>query len=229
METATLSGVKRYSVTNQNKKKINTTHSVDAGRLRDIYTQVYVVLLCFGIGFKKNETTYLTISLRAVTPPFAWLSEWLWFNPGEHGRMFTRLLNYIKHTWWRHQKHFPRYRSPVNSPHKGQWRGTLMFSLICALHKRFSKQSWGWWFKMSSRSLWRHCNEIKPKEDRVQDPWGRFTNMDQLNFVHGHVILHCLLWNVTSNGSWCMGIKGEMSGTVCVTFTWYMYIYMSCL
>ena len=36
-------------------------------------------------------------------------------------------------------KHFPRYwpfvrgihRSPVNSPHKDQWRGTLMFSLIC--------------------------------------------------------------------------------------------------
>ena len=36
-------------------------------------------------------------------------------------------------------KHFPRYwsfvrqihRSPVNPPHKGQWRGTLMFSLIC--------------------------------------------------------------------------------------------------
>ena len=31
---------------------------------------------------------------------------------------------------------------------------------------------------------------------------------------------------VTSNGSWCMGIKGEMSGTVCVTFTWDMYIYI---
>ena len=37
-------------------------------------------------------------------------------------------------------KHFPRYwlvvrgihRSPVNSPHKGQWRGALMFSLISA-------------------------------------------------------------------------------------------------
>ena len=25
------------------------------------------------------------------------------------------------------------HRSPVNSPHKGQWRGALMFSLICAL------------------------------------------------------------------------------------------------
>ena len=30
----------------------------------------------------------------------------------------------------------------------------------------------------------------------------------------------------TSNGSWCIGIKGEMSGTVCVTFTWDMYIYI---
>ena len=28
-------------------------------------------------------------------------------------------------------KHFPRYWSPVNSPHKGQWRGALMFSLNC--------------------------------------------------------------------------------------------------
>ena len=41
------------------------------------------------------------------------------------------------------------------------------------------------------------------------------------------VIMTRQLWckNVTNNGSWCMGIKGEMSGTVCVTFTWYMYIY----
>ena len=37
-------------------------------------------------------------------------------------------------------KHFPRYKpfargihwSPVNSPHKRQWRGALMFSLFCA-------------------------------------------------------------------------------------------------
>ena len=40
-------------------------------------------------------------------------------------------------------KHFPRYwpfvrgihRSPVNSPHKGQWRGASMFSLICVWKK----------------------------------------------------------------------------------------------
>ena len=42
--------------------------------------------------------------------------------------------------WWRLQmEYFPRnwpfvrriHWSPVNSPHKGQWRGALMFSLIC--------------------------------------------------------------------------------------------------
>ena len=45
-------------------------------------------------------------------------------------------------SWWRHQREtFPRYwpfvrgihRWLVNSPHKGQWRGALIFSLI-----------WGW-------------------------------------------------------------------------------------
>ena len=44
-------------------------------------------------------------------------------------------------SWWRHQMDtFSAllasvrgiHRSPVNSPHKGQWRGALMFSLICA-------------------------------------------------------------------------------------------------
>ena len=62
-------------------------------------------------------------------------------------------------------KHFLRnwpfvrgiHRSPVNSPHEGQWRGALMFSLICAWIK-------GW---VNSRvagdlrcicPLWSHCN-----------------------------------------------------------------------
>ena len=52
--------------------------------------------------------------------------------------------NHNNHVTWHDDvikwKHFPRYwpfvwglhRSPGNSPHKGQWRGALMFSLICA-------------------------------------------------------------------------------------------------
>ena len=50
-----------------------------------------------------------------------------------HGSILSAYDDVIK---WRH---FPRYwpfvrgihRSPVNSPHKGQWCGALMFSLIC--------------------------------------------------------------------------------------------------
>ena len=55
-------------------------------------------------------------------------------------------------------KHFPRnwpfvrgiHRSPVNSPHKGQWRGALMFTLICA---RIN----GWVNNREAGDLRRHC------------------------------------------------------------------------
>ena len=63
-------------------------------------------------------------------------------------------------------KHFPRYwpfvrgihRSPVNSPHKGQWRGALVFFYYLRLNKRLSNQLWGWWFETPPCPLWRHCN-----------------------------------------------------------------------
>ena len=64
-------------------------------------------------------------------------------------------------------KHFPRYWpfvrgihwSPVNSPHKGLWRGALVLFYDQRLSKRLSKQSWGWWFETPSCPLWRHCND----------------------------------------------------------------------
>ena len=50
----------------------------------------------------------------------------------------------------------------------------------------------------------------------TSDPWPRAKS----KFHHP-----TLTTEHTSNASWCMGIKSEMSGTVCVTFTWYMYRY----
>ena len=61
-----------------------------------------------------------------------------WFPVG-----IKPLTNPMSSSWWRRQMetfYFPRYwpfvrgifLSPVNSSHKGQWRETLMFYLICA-------------------------------------------------------------------------------------------------
>ena len=120
-------------------------------------------------------------------------------------------------SWWRHQmEHFPRYwpfvrgNSPVPGEFPAQRPVTRSFDVFfyLRLNKRLSKQSRGWWFETLSRPLWRHRNEFGEHLHRPP--------VDSLP-------------KDTSNGSWCIGIKGEMSGTVCVTFTWDIYIYMSCL
>ena len=68
--------------------------------------------------------------LWSSTPIYTEISICLW-------RRTDILLSHDDVIKW---KHFPRHwpfvrgihRSPVNSLHKGQWRGALMFSLICA-------------------------------------------------------------------------------------------------
>ena len=82
-----------------------------------------------------ESTISFTILQGAVRPRYSSLNNgqvaWL-ADPPNHDDVIK----------W---KHFPRYwplvrgihRSPVNSPHKGQW---------------------GWWFETPSRPLWRNCN-----------------------------------------------------------------------
>ena len=58
---------------------------------------------------------------------------------GNEKRRWTRVFISAIHDDIIKWKYFPHYwpfvwgihRSPVNSPHKGQWHGALMFSLIC--------------------------------------------------------------------------------------------------
>ena len=86
-------------------------------------------------------------------------------------------------------KHFPRYwpfvrgihRGPVNSPHKGQWRGALMYSLICAWIN-------GWVNNGEAGDLRRHCahydvivmwwnacpGRISIKPENIPTIWRRF-------------------------------------------------------
>ena len=154
---------------------------------------------------------------------------------------------------WRHQmKLFSALlaicagNSPIAGEFPRQRPVTRSFDVFfdLRLNNRLSKQSWGWWFETLSRPLWRHCNALTSQVDS----WMHFhvgcacnkTGISQMSntawFIPRHLFCIGELWqeclhhnDVTSNGSWCMCIKGEMSGTVCVTFTWDMYIYMSCL
>ena len=87
--------------------------------------------------------------------------------------------------------HFPRYcpfvrwihRSPVNSPHKDQWRGALMFTLICVWIN-------GWVNNLKTLScpFWRNSNGVAN-----ESTLNRF--VDQFIRVHFAYImltdLHC--------------------------------------
>ena len=59
---------------------------------------------------------------------------------------------------------------------------------------------------------------------RSEDTMKRVQRPHAVSTQWGHMDVCITAW--TSNGSWCMGIKGEMSGTVCLTFTWDIYIYI---
>ena len=70
--------------------------------------------------------------------------------------------------WWRHQKETFSALPIIcagNSPVTGEFPAqrpvtrTLDIFFDLRLHKRLSKQSWGWRLETPSRPLWRHCNE----------------------------------------------------------------------
>ena len=68
-------------------------------------------------------------------------------------------------------KHFPRYwpfvrgNSPVTGEFPSQRPVTRCFDVFfdLRLNKWLNEQSWGWWFEMPSRSLWRHCNGVESR------------------------------------------------------------------
>ena len=109
------------------------------------------------------------------------------------------LTLHVPVAWWCHQMEiFPRYcpfvcgihRSPVNSPHKRQWRRALMFSMICVLNQRLSKQLCVWWFETPTLSLWRYCNgqsRIRPQlpQRPIQTMYVSFCSADWVrNGIH---------------------------------------------
>ena len=89
----------------------------------------------------KYPTVFRAFVDRCATTRDVWMLH-VWVRPTEGigvGEVFTAWYLFI-HDDVIKWKHFPSYwpfvrgihQSPVNSPHKGQWRGALLFSLICA-------------------------------------------------------------------------------------------------
>ena len=78
-------------------------------------------------------------------------------------------VTYLDHkSWWCHEMEtFSALLAlcPGNSPVTGEFPAqrpvTRSFDVFFNLHlnKRWSKQSWGWWFETPSCPLWCHCNE----------------------------------------------------------------------
>ena len=97
-------------------------------------------------GLRRHHAQYdAIVMIRFTKPGDAYLRQWIasFMACRLFGSMYTCVYD-CKYRYvhddvikW---KHFPRYwpfvrgihQSPVNSPHKGQWRGALMFSLIWA-------------------------------------------------------------------------------------------------
>ena len=73
-----------------------------------------------------NDNTFIELWIQLLISALNW-----YISVKDHKSLHDDVIKW---------KHFPRYwpyvrgihQSPVNSPHRGQWRGTLMFSLICA-------------------------------------------------------------------------------------------------
>ena len=73
------------------------------------------------------------IFMYNATINWTWIDKFIWYL---HRANLDSVIHDDVIKW----KHFPYYwpfvrgihQSLVNSPHKGQWRGALMFSLICA-------------------------------------------------------------------------------------------------
>ena len=95
------------------------------------------------LGLSYVDVGCLEASCRVTKPPPVCLAPSCWRHQME---IFSALLAICAE----------------NSPVPGKFPVTRSFDVFfdLRLNKRFSKQSWGWWFETPSRPLWRHRNVV---------------------------------------------------------------------
>ena len=97
-----------------------------------LYIYIYVAMTLFSVNpfFRFLNAVILGFVLLTLTV----------IPRGSRQLNFVQIYGFSSHDDVIKRKHFPHYwpfvrgihRWPVNSPHKGRWRGALMFSVICA-------------------------------------------------------------------------------------------------
>ena len=119
--------------------------------------------------------------------------------------------------WWRHQMEtlFALLALCVgNSLVTGEFPSQR--PVICALNKRLSKQSWGWWFETPSRSLWRHCNATRALHSRsvmsMPTPvhvWYNFQLSMRLFIRQSNIPFSDISMQQDENTLWCLCYKNN--------------------
>ena len=86
---------------------------------------VFCTFLCINVVWYQPNLTHILQGNFIGTGAIIWLLQCQW-SKLDHDEVikWNYFLRYWPFVWGIH-------RSPVNSPHKGQWHGALMFSLIC--------------------------------------------------------------------------------------------------
>ena len=120
-----------------------------------------------------------TVFLIETAPWSQWFCCHIWFIPVWEIRMIIKTWQSVYSAiavkpWWLHQMEtysallvICAGNSPVPSEFPAQRPVTRSFDVFfdLSLNKQLSKQWWGWWFKMLSHPLWRHCNDTGQVED----------------------------------------------------------------
>ena len=121
--------------------------------------------------------------------------------------------------------------SPVTGEFPSQRPVMRIFDVFydLRLNKRLSKQSWGWWFETSSRSLLRHCNvmikcnvilaKLWSLAQCMKPPVAHLLNSPDfgLNYLEMVVSYLKLQWNVKATNLWANWSWLEVSCTAVAT------------
>ena len=133
------------------------------------------------------------IHVEAISSVIIWITTFLKLlshRLGTRGLKVFKSKSISNHDDVIKWKHFPCdwpsvwgiHRSPVNSPHKGQWRRALMFSLICACIN-------GWVNNREAGDLRRHYAHY----DVIVMCWIHF---HRSRSILAQVIWWCLWWSI---------------------------------